>query len=247
MKIEKLDLVESWNGDRYANLVRLAKTLAEGVGLDDIVREIVLEILEDSYRPLLAWLVGAILEAGHALDEALTWERIKNQSVREFFEDHDDIGAGLLRAISALSEAIAADAERVQGHTAEDLQADIAVDLLGGGRGRRFFRDGLSLRGRPITGVQDPADLPAFLRPKTEAAEVESETVDELVDEVETVDKVEAEAEVEETETIPATAAERLRSAIEADDAEAETEDRTSQAKKPTATRRRAGRRRVVR
>jgi hypothetical protein len=213
--------------------------LADGLGVDDLIREIVLEILQKSYRPALAWLVGRIVEAGHALDEALTWDRIKNESIREFFEDHDDIGAGILRAISALSEVIAADVDLIKDQSVEDVSADLAVDLLGGGSVRGFFRKGLSLRGRPVSEVVDHRDLPKIIRP--------TETVEEVEEEVEAVEEPQAEPEtVEEVEEPQAdtTPADRARAALNADTAEAENTDRTSQ---PATASRRRSRRRVIR
>lgn len=239
MKIQKTDLVNLWKEDRASNLVRLSVSLADGLGVDDLIREIVLEILQKSYRPALAWLVGRIVEAGHALDEALTWDRIKNESIREFFEDHDDIGAGILRAISALSEVIAADVDLIKDQSVEDVSADLAVDLLGGGSVRGFFRKGLSLRGRPVSEVVDHRDLPKIIRP--------TETVEEVEEEVEAVEEPQAEPEtVEEVEEPQAdtTPADRARAALNADTAEAENTDRTSQ---PATASRRRSRRRVIR
>lgn len=239
MKIQKTDLVDLWKEDRASNLVRLSVSLADGLGIDDLIREIVLEILQKSYRPALAWLVGRIVEAGHALDEALTWDRIKNESIREFFEDHDDIGAGILRAISALSEVIAADVDLIKDQSVEDVSADLAVDLLGGGSVRGFFRKGLSLRGRPVSEVVDHRDLPKIIRP--------TETVEEVEEEVEPVEEPQAEPEtVEEVEEPQAetTPADRARAALDADTAEAENTDRTSQ---PATASRRRSRRRVIR
>jgi hypothetical protein len=179
------------------------------------------------------------VEAGHALDEALTWDRIKNESIREFFEDHDDIGAGILRAISALSEVIAADVDLIKDQSVEDVSADLAVDLLGGGSVRGFFRKGLSLRGRPVSEVVDHRDLPKIIRP--------TETVEEVEEEVEAVEEPQAEPEtVEEVEEPQAdtTPADRARAALNADTAEAENTDRTSQ---PATASRRRSRRRVIR
>ena len=237
MKIQKTDLVDLWKEDRASNLVRLSVSLADGLGIDDLIREIVLEILQKSYRPALAWLVGRIVEAGHALDEALTWDRIKNESIREFFEDHDDIGAGILRAISALSEVIAADVDLIKDQSVEDVSADLAVDLLGGGSVRGFFRKGLSLRGRPVSEVVDHRDLPKIIRPTETVEEVEEEEEVEAVEEPETVEEVEE----PQAETTPA---DRARAALDADTAEAENTDRTSQ---PATASRRRSRRRVIR
>ena len=237
MKIQKTDLVDLWKSDRASNLVRLSVSLADGLGIDDLIREIVLEILQKSYRPALAWMVGRIVEAGHALDEALTWDRIKNESIREFFEDHDDIGAGILRAISALSEVIAADVDLIKDQSVEDVSADLAVDLLGGGSVRGFFRKGLSLRGRPVSEVVDHRDLPKIIRPTETVEEVEEEEEVEAVEEPETVEEVEE----PQAETTPA---DRARAALDADTAEAENTDRTSQ---PATASRRRSRRRVIR
>lgn len=241
MKIQKTDLVDLWKEDRASNLVRLSVSLADGLGIDDLIREIVLEILQKSYRPALAWLVGRIVEAGHALDEALTWDRIKNQSIREFFEDHDDIGAGILRAISALSEVIAADVDLIKDQSVEDVSADLAVDLLGGGSVRGFFRKGLSLRGRPVSEVVDHRDLPKIIRPTETVEEVEEEEEVEAVEEPEAEPETVEEVEEPEAETTPA---DRARAALDADTAEAENTDRTSQ---PATASRRRSRRRVIR
>jgi len=242
VKIQKTDLVDLWKEDRASNLVRLSVSLADGLGIDDLIREIVLEILQKSYRPALAWLVGRIVEAGHALDEALTWDRIKNESIRDFFEDHDDIGAGLLRAISALSEVIEADVDLIKNQSVEDVSADLAVDLLGGGSVRGFFRRGLSLRGRPVSEVVDHRDLPKIIRP-TEAAEETAEEVAEVEDVEEPQADPETVEEVEEPEA-ETTPADRARAALNADTAEAENTDRTSQ---PATASRRRSRRRVIR
>ena len=241
MKIQKTDLVDLWKEDRASNLVRLSVSLADGLGIDDLIREIVLEILQKSYRPALAWLVGRIVEAGHALDEALTWDRIKNESIREFFEDHDDIGAGILRAISALSEVIAADVDLIKDQSVEDVSADLAVDLLGGGSVRGFFRKGLSLRGRPVSEVVDHRDLPKIIRPTETVEEVEEEEEVEAVEEPQAEPETVEEVEEPEADTTPA---DRARAALDADTAEAENTDRTSQ---PATASRRRSRRRVIR
>lgn len=241
MKIQKTDLVNLWKEDRASNLVRLSVSLADGLGIDDLIREIVLEILQKSYRPALAWLVGRIVEAGHALDEALTWDRIKNDSIREFFEDHDDIGAGILRAISALSEVIAADVDLIKDQSVEDVSADLAVDLLGGGSVRGFFRKGLSLRGRPVSEVVDHRDLPKIIRPTETVEEVEEEEEVEAVEEPQAEPETVEEVEEPQAETTPA---DRARAALNADTAEAENTDRTSQ---PATASRRRSRRRVIR
>jgi len=161
MKISVKAAVKLWTASRRSNLIRLSRTLSRGGTVEDIARDLALELFRRHYRGVLSWLVSAILEAGHAIDEALTWERIRNERLREWFEDRDDVGAGIIRAINALASVIEEDCKSLQGRDPDDVAADLCVDLLGGGgRTPGFFRN-RAPRLRTI-GVVSGADYPGL-------------------------------------------------------------------------------------
>ena len=232
--------------------------------VDEVVRELTLSLVDRHHRAALSWLVHKIVEAGNRLDEALTWEFIKNGRVRDFFEDHDNAGDKLITAINALSDTIRADCEAVRDRTPEDVAASVCLDLLGGrGRALDFF-NAPRLRGPGQTfAAGDYPGLPG-LRPSDRPAPVDvtpapepSPEATSAPDPIETVEAPEATPEATPApvvvdvapELLPAplatlgpppepgarpTAAERLRSAMRADEAEANTPGRTA----PTASRR---------
>ena len=247
-----------WTQYRRGNLVRLAARIWKDSDVDEVVREITLSLVDRHHRAALSWLVHKIVEAGNRLDEALTWEFIKNGRVRDFFEDHDNAGDKLITAINALSDTIRADCEAVRDRTPEDVAASVCLDLLGGrGRALDFF-NAPRLRGPGQTfAAGDYPGLPG-LRPSDRPAPVDVTPAPEATpapDPIETVEAPEAPPEatpapvVVASEPPPAplatlgpppepgprpTAAERLRSAMRADEAEANSPGRTS----PTASRR---------
>jgi hypothetical protein len=155
--------VAIWRGRRHSHLIRLARTITETTQVDDLVRDIVLDLVREHYRPALAWLAAKIIDAGHSLDAVLTWERIKNEKLRDWFEDHDNIGAGIIQAINALAGAIAEDCESVRGRTADDVAAESCLALLGSDSAvteRRWF---------DRTSPRDTVRLPAIRRDRAEA------------------------------------------------------------------------------
>jgi hypothetical protein len=164
MRIDPQAAVELWTSDRPTHLLQLARALDDATDLTGLVRDVVLEIIEANYRPALAWLAGAILDAGHRLDEALTWDTIRNEKIREWFEDHDDIGLLLLQGINNLSAVVEADVEALQDRTSEEVAADVALDLLGRrGKRRRLLR-------RMRRRASEPSlseTLPAVIQPRT--------------------------------------------------------------------------------
>lgn len=169
MRIDPQAAVELWTSDRPTHLLQLARALDDATDLTGLVRDVVLEIIEANYRPALAWLAGAILDAGHRLDEALTWDTIRNEKIREWFEDHDDIGLLLLQGINALSEVVEADVEALQDRTSDEVAADVALDLLGRrGKRRRLLR---RMRRRMVE--PEVETLPAVIQPRT-APEMEA-------------------------------------------------------------------------
>lgn len=225
--------VAIWQATRTNNIIKLARVITAETQIDEIVRGIVLEIVRDNYKPALAWLAGAILDAGHNLDEKLKWDFIRNESIKQWFEDHDDIGMGLLRVINALADVIEEDCRSVQGQDADELAAEVCLDLLGGGNTPDFFKDGPGLKRslsdlRPGQNVRRPrilqrlAEKAAALgqkaeeEPVNEASVVEEPPVVEEsaaaevesaanaeAEEVEEVEEVEEIEEVEESEPTP--------------------------------------------
>ena len=164
MRIDPQAAVLLWTADRPNNLLQLARAIDDATDLTGLVRDVVLELIEAHYRPALAWLAGAILDAGHRLDEALTWDNIRNDKLRQWFEDRDDIGLLLLQGINALSEAVEADVDALQKRTSEDVAADVALDLLGRrGRRRRLLR---RMRRRMVE--PEVETLPAVIQPTAE-------------------------------------------------------------------------------
>ena len=155
--------VAIWRGRRHSHLIRLARTITETTQVDDLVRDIVLDLVRAHYRPALAWLAAKIIDAGHSLDAVLTWERIKNEKLREWFEDHDDIGAGIIQAINALAGAIAEDCESVRGRSADDVAAESCLAILSSDSAvteRSWF---------DRTSPRDTVRLPAIRRDRAEA------------------------------------------------------------------------------
>ena len=164
MRIDPQAAVELWTADRPNHLLQLARALDDATDLTGLVRDVVLEIIEANYRPALAWLAGAILDAGHRLDEALTWEHIRNDKLKQWFEDRDDIGLLLLQGINALSEVVEADVDALQNRTSEEVAADVALDLLGRrGKRRRLLR---RMRRRMVE--PEVETLPAVIQPTAE-------------------------------------------------------------------------------
>jgi hypothetical protein len=156
-------VVAIWRGRRHSHLIRLARTITDETQIDDLVRDIVLDLVREHYRPALAWLAGRIIDAGHSLDAVLTWERIKNEKLRDWFEDHDNIGAGIIRAINALAAAIAEDCESVRGRSADDVAAESCLSILGADSAitdRRWFQR---------TSPRDTVRLPAIRKDRAEA------------------------------------------------------------------------------
>ena len=82
-----------------------------------------------------AWLHRQLAKAGERIDGALTWERIRNDELREWLEARDNPYDLLQRSVKVLSEAIEADVETVEGER--------LLSLVGGGAGRAagFFPD----------------------------------------------------------------------------------------------------------
>lgn len=205
MKISAKAAIKLWTASRRSNLIRLSRTLSRGGTVEDIARDLALELFRRHYRGALSWLVSAILEAGHAIDEALTWERIRNERLREWFEDRDDVGAGIIRAINALASVIEEDCKSLQGRDPDDVAADLCVDLLGGGgRTPGFFRN-RAPRLRTI-GVVSGADYPGLPGYGEDASEepLEAETREPAGESVEapeslSEDTLEADPETEET------------------------------------------------
>jgi hypothetical protein len=239
--------VAIWRGRRHSHLIRLARTITETTQVDDLVRDIVLDLVREHYRPALAWLAAKIIDAGHSLDAVLTWERIKNEKLRDWFEDHDNIGAGIIQAINALAGAIAEDCESVRGRTADDVAAESCLALLGSDSAvteRRWF---------DRTSPRDTVRLPAIRRDRAEAealmAQIEQLASDlaeaqrradeaeaaltamSQIDQIETIDEVEADTRArvtaleapavlsDELTDVPSPRA-RLESAMAADAAE---------------------------
>ena len=100
--------------------------IVEGI-LDVLLRAIIAE----SPRAW-AWLHRQLAAAGDAIDGRLTWERIRNDELREWLEARDNPYNLLQRSVKVLSEAIEADVETVEG---EQL-----LSMLGGaGRAAGFF------------------------------------------------------------------------------------------------------------
>lgn len=198
-------LVAIWQATRSNNLLRLARVIKAETQIDELVKGIVLEIIRDNYKPALAWLATAILEAGHNLDEKLKWEFIRNESIRDWFEDRDDIGLGLLKAINALADVIEDDCRTVQGQDADDVAAELCLSILGGGKTPDFFRKGAGLN-RPLREKRPqrqrivPNILERLRNKDADDAEVE-EADEAVVEEVVETEGVEA-AEVEEIEDV---------------------------------------------
>ena len=164
MRIDPQAAVSLWTADRPNNLLQLARAIDDATDLSGLVRDVVLELIEAHYRPALAWLAGAILDAGHKLDEALTWDNIRNQKLKQWFEDRDDIGLLLLQGINALSEVVEADVDALQNRTSEEVAADVALDLLGRrGKRRRLLR---RMRRRMVE--PEVETLPAVIQPTAE-------------------------------------------------------------------------------
>ena len=164
MRIDPQAAVSLWTADRPNNLLQLARAIDDATDLSGLVRDVVLELIEAHYRPALAWLAGAILDAGHKLDEALTWENIRNEKLKQWFEDRDDIGLLLLQGINALSEVVEADVDALQNRTSEEVAADVALDLLGRrGKRRRLLR---RMRRRMVE--PEVETLPAVIQPTEE-------------------------------------------------------------------------------
>ena len=265
MRIDPQAAVSLWTADRPNNLLQLARALDEATDLSGVVRDVVLEIIEAHYRPALAWLAGAILDAGHRLDEALTWEHIRNDKLKQWFEDRDDIGLLLLQGINALSEVVEADVDALQNRTSDEVAADVALDLLG----RRGKRRRLLRRMRRRMAEPEVETLPAVIQPtaellalqeqlaaatqraeEAEAALAAMEAIEAPQTEpvVEVVDEAEEEAEAalapppvldEELTSAPSPRA-RIDAALASDRAEATSVARVSStAPQPTGRRRR--------
>ena len=257
--------LQFWTRYRRGHLVRLAARIWKDSDIDEVVREITLSLVDRHHRAALSWLVHKIVEAGNRLDEALTWEFIRNGRVRDFFEDHDNVGQKLIQSINTLSDTIRADCEAVRDRTPEDVAASVCLDLLGGrGRAVDFFNaPRLRGPGRPEFVTGDYPGLPG-LRPSDRTPPVDVTPAPEPSPAVEAtpapVESVEAPEAIPEPSPAPVepeptpepatapvatlgpppepgprpTAAERLRSAMRADEAEADTPGRTA----PTASRR---------
>ena len=155
--------VALWQARRGSNLLRLAKLIGEETKIPDLVRDVALDLVQQHYRPLLSRLATSIMDAGDSIDERLTWEGIRNETLREWLEQHDDLGDGLgafLKGISDLAQVIEEDATSLQGREQDDVAADVALDLLGAGgsRGFRFFRrsDRPRLRDQPMVASACP-------------------------------------------------------------------------------------------
>ena len=156
--------VAIWRGRRHSHLIRLARTITDKTQIDELVKGIVLDLVREHYRPALAWLAERIIDAGHSPDAVLTWERIKSEKIREWFEDHDNIGEGIIRAINALAAAIAEDCEAVRGRSPDDVAAESCLTILGADSaagGPRWFDR--------ATKPRDTVRLPAIRRDRAEA------------------------------------------------------------------------------
>ena len=168
--------VALWTASRGTHLLRLAKLIGAETQIPDIVRDIALDLVQQHYRPLLSRLATYIMEASDSLDERLTWENIRNDSLRAWLEKNDDVAETLvpfLKGISDLAEVIEEDASKLQGRDEEEVAADVALDLLGAGKGFRFFRrERGRLRDRPI--IEPPnggQNLPRQITEKEQADE----------------------------------------------------------------------------
>lgn len=170
--------VALWQAKRGTNLVRLARLLGEETQIPDLVRDIALDLVQQSYRPLLSRLATYIMEASDSLDDKLTWENIRNDSLRAWLEKNDDVAETLvpfIKGISDLAEVIEKDANSLQGRDEEEVAADVALDLLGAGSGKafRFFRrERGRLRDRPL--VEPPnggENLPRLITEREQADE----------------------------------------------------------------------------
>ena len=208
MRIDPQAAVSLWTADRANNLLQLARALDDATDLSGLVRDVVLELIEAHYRPALAWLAGAILDAGHKLDEALTWENIRNEKIRQWFEDRDDVGLLLLQGINALSEVVEADVDTLQNRTSEEVAADVALDLLGRtGKRRRLLR---RMRRRLVE--PEVETLPAVIQPTAEvlalqeqlaAATQRAEEAEAALAAMEAIEEPQAEPVVEVVEDEP--------------------------------------------
>jgi hypothetical protein len=168
--------VALWQAKRGTNLVRLARLIGEDTQIPDLVRDVALDIVQQHYRPLLSRLATYLMEASDSLDDKLTWENIRNDSLRAWLERNDDVAETLvpfIKGINDLAVVIEEDANSLQGREADDVAADVALDLLGAGRGFRFFRrERGRLRDRPL--VEPPnggENLPRLITEKEQADE----------------------------------------------------------------------------
>jgi hypothetical protein len=95
--------------------------------VDEYAQAIVAELLDELWGKAITQAVLVLGKAGEAIDDLLTWERIKDDGLRATLERHDNPTALIFQAIAGLTAQIEQDCREAQQKGPEALAAEVAA------------------------------------------------------------------------------------------------------------------------